>query len=379
MAYKASMRILSFLFIVLFLSVPAYAFQSTQAKQAYVIDFETGQALFDKNADEKMPTSSMSKVMTIYMVFDALKNGSINMDTEMSVSEKAWAKGGSKMFVELGSKIKVSDLLRGVIIQSGNDATIVLAEGLASSEESFAQKMTAKAQDIGMKDSNFMNASGWPDEDHYSTAKDLALMARHTIEDFPEYYKLFAEKEFTYNNIKQQNRNPILYRNIGADGLKTGHTEAGGYGLIGTAVKDGRRVIMVVNGLSDDKQRADESTRLIEWALSNFRNVDAFQKGDVVMRVPVVMGVGEAVPIAVNQDVKITVPKTPSDSYSFEVTYKKPLIAPVKAGDEVGTLKVIIPNGENLDYPLLATQNIGKLGLFKQTLAKIKYQILGKF
>ncbi len=379
MAYKTPMRILSFLFIVLFISTPAYAFQGTKAKQAYIVDYETGQVLLSKNAGEKMPTSSMSKVMTTYMVFDALKSGSINMDTPMSVSEKAWTKGGSKMFVGLGDKIKLSDLLRGVIVQSGNDATIVLAEGLSSSEEEFARKMTSRAHDLGMKNSNFTNASGWPDENHYSTAEDLALMSRHIIEDFPEYYKLFAETEFTYNNIKQQNRNPILYRNVGADGLKTGHTEAGGYGLIGTAVKDGRRVIMVVNGLEDDKQRADESVRLIEWSLNSFKNIDVFKKGDVIVDVPVVMGKSVTVPMAMNQDVKITVPKVPSDSYSFEVKYKTPLVAPVKAGDEVGTLKIIIPNEDNLNYPLIATQNVEKLGLFKNTLEKIKYQLLGKF
>lgn len=372
------MRFIILVLSFLVLSFPAFASKDTTAKQAYVIDYETGQVLLNKNSDEKMPTSSMSKVMTIYMVFDALKQGAITMDTEFNVSEAAWSKGGSKMFVPLGKTIKVEDLIRGVTIQSGNDATIVLAEGLAGSEENFAKKMTAKAHEIGMKNSNFMNASGWPDADHYSTAQDLAIMARHMIEGFPEYYKFFSEKEYTYNNIKQQNRNPLLYRNVGADGLKTGHTELAGYGLIGTAVKDGRRVLMVVNGLASEKDRADEAVRLIEWALNNFTNKDIFKKGDIVTKADVALGKVPSIPLIIEKDIKVTVPKFPADSYSVQVKYDSPLIAPVKAGQEVGTMTIIIPDAENISYPIVAGADVEKLGMFQLTIDKIKRKFLGK-
>ena len=296
----------------------------------------------------------------------------------MRVSEKAWEKGGSKMFVPLGKKIKVEDLLRGVIIQSGNDATIVLAEGLEGSEKSFAAVMTEKAKEIGMKNSNFTNASGWPDPDHYSTAEDLSIMARRMIEDFPEYYKMFSEKEFTFSNIKQQNRNPLLYKNIGADGMKTGHTEVGGYGLIGTAKKNGRRVMMVINGLDSETARSEEATRLIEWALHDFTNVDLTKKGDKITQVPVAMGQVESVSALINEDIKITVPKVPKDSYSVEVKYNSPLIAPIEAGQEIGTFKVIIPDTQTVEYPLIAGEAVEELGLFKRTFSKMKYYILGK-
>lgn len=362
---------------IFFIASPAFAFQSTKAKQVIIIDFETKQVLLAKNETVKMPTSSMSKAMTSYMVFQAIKDGRISMDTEFKVSEKAWEKGGSKMFVPQGGNVKVEDLLRGVIIQSGNDATIVLAEGLEGDETSFARKMTAQALELGMEDSNFANASGWPDPNHYSTAKDLALMAQHIISDFPEYYKLFSETEFTFSNIKQQNRNPLLYRNIGADGLKTGHTEAAGYGLIGTAQKDGRRVLMVVNGLESEKDRADESVRLIEWGLNNFKNITPIKKGDIIAKADIAMGKEKTVPLLIDEDIKITVPKEPKDSYSVQIKYNAPLIAPIQAGQEVGTLEVIIPNSQNLTYPLKTARSVEKLGFFKGTIEKIKRYVRG--
>jgi serine-type D-Ala-D-Ala carboxypeptidase (penicillin-binding protein 5/6) len=247
------MRFFQILFALLLFAAPAMAQvapMETVAREAYIIDAETGQVLFEKNADQKMPTSSMSKTMTMYMVFEALKNGKLTLDQELPVSETAWRMQGSKMFVPLGQMVKVEDLIRGVIVQSGNDATIVLAEGLAGSEGEFAAAMNRKAKELGMINSNFMNASGWPDENHYSTCHDLAILAIALIRDFPDYYKYYAEKEFTYNNIKQGNRNPLLYKNIGADGIKTGHTESAGYGLMASGVRDGRRVVMVLNGMA---------------------------------------------------------------------------------------------------------------------------------
>lgn len=367
---------LTFLFSLL-LSLSAQA-ETTTAEQAYIVDFETGQALLKKNSDTKMPTSSMSKVMTMYMVFDAIKEGEITMDTKFKVSEKAWAKGGSKMFVDLGKEIKVKDLAQGVIIQSGNDATIVLAEGLAGSEERFASMMTDKAHDLGMKNSNFMNASGWPDPKHYSTAEDLSIMAKAMIKNFPDHYKYFSQKEYTYNNIKQQNRNPLLYRDIGADGLKTGHTEAGGYGLIGTATRDGRRVIMVVNGLESEKERAEESSRLIDWALNRFVNMDLLSPNTKIDMAPVIYGVNQEVALKVNEAIKLTVPRAERKNITYTIEYKSPLIAPVEAGQEVGKLIVNIPTMESKSYSLYTAEAVEEVGLFKKAFSKFKNTVLGQ-
>lgn len=370
------MRFLLFLFFAL-IAAPAFAAQATSAKQAYIIDYETGQVLLEKNAEERMPTSSMSKVMTMYMVFEALKGGAITLDTKYNVSEKAWGKGGSKMFVELGKDIKVSDLIRGVIVQSGNDATIVLAEGLSGDEDRFAKAMTEKAKEIGMKNSNFMNASGWPDPDHYSTAHDLAMMSNRIINDFPEYYYFYSETEFTYNAIKQPNRNPLLYRNIGADGLKTGHTEIGGYGLIGTAKNEDRRVIMVLNGLASEAERADEGTRLISWALNNFENVTLAKKDDEITKARVVMGKSDAVTLVVGQDIRMTIPKLDKDKITFKASYNTPLIAPVTQGQEVGVLTISAPDEEDVMVPLYAKENVESLGFFKKTWTKFEQAFFG--
>lgn len=356
----------------------ASATQTTKAKQAYVIDYTTGQVLLDKNSKDKMPTSSMSKVMTSYMVFDALKSGRIAMDSKFKVSQKAWKKGGSKMFVGVDTNITVEDLLRGVIIQSGNDATIVFAEGLEGSEEVFAKKMTRKALEIGMEDSNFMNASGWPDPKHYSTARDLVTMTRAIIEDFPEYYKMFGEKEFTYGGIKQANRNPLLSLGIGADGLKTGRTEIAGYGLIGTAKQGDRRVVMVVNGLDSEADRKSESARLIKWALQNFKNEEVLKAGQEITQAPVEMGVADKVTLKVGKHILLTIPDTVETGYKLSASYNSPLVAPLKAGDKAGKLIITIPNIAPVEYPIYIAQDVPKLGFFMTTVERIKQFIVGK-
>ncbi len=352
----------------------------TIAREAYMIDFDTGAVLMDKNGDARMPTSSMSKTMTIYMAFEALKNGKLTLDTKLPVSEKAWRMQGSKMFVELGSAIAVEDLIRGIIIQSGNDATIVLAEGIAGSEEDFAELMNRKAKEIGMNNSNFVNASGWPDPEHYSTAKDLATLATRVIRDFPEYYPYYAEKEFTWHNIRQGNRNPLLYRNLGADGLKTGHAEeaGAGYGMIGSAMRDGRRVIMVVNGLTDMQSRAQESARLIEWGLRSFDNVKLFSAGDTVDQAFVAMGQVEQVPLVTDADILITIPKAVKNDLKVSLSYKGPLVAPVKKGDQVGTLQIEVPRVGSFERPVFAGADVEKLGFFATTMTKAKLMLGGK-
>lgn len=352
----------------------------TIAREAYMIDFETGAVLMDKNGDNRMPTSSMSKTMTIYMAFEALKNGKLTLDTKLPVSEKAWRMQGSKMFVELGSAIAVEDLIRGIIIQSGNDATIVLAEGIAGSEEDFAELMNRKAKELGMNNSHFVNASGWPDPDHYSTAKDLAILASHMIRDFPEYYPYYAEKEFTWHNIRQGNRNPLLYRNLGADGLKTGHAEeaGAGYGMIGSAIRDGRRVIMVVNGLTDMQSRAQESARLIEWGLRSFDNVKLFSAGDTVDQAFVAMGQAEQVPLVTDADIVITIPKAVKNDLKVSLSYKGPLVAPIKKGDQVGTLQIEVPRVGSFERPVFAGADVEKLGFLATTMTKAKIMLGGK-
>lgn len=362
--------------IVLFLlfAFPALAqgVGETPAREAYIIDFDTGQILFEKNGGERMPTSSMSKVMTVYMVFEALKEGKITMDTEFPVSEKAWSMGGSKMFVEIGNKIKVQDLLRGVIVQSGNDATIVLAEGLAGTEEAFAAAMTRKAKQLGMENSNFVNASGWPDDNHYSTAEDLAILARAMILNFSDFYKMYSETEFEYHGIKQGNRNPLLYMNVGADGVKTGHTEVAGYGLIASGTKDGRRVVMVVNGLESEKQRREESARLFTWALDGFENYKVFTAGQAVENAPVELGKSESVPLVVAQDVLLTIPKLMRDEIKTEAQYSNPLIAPIASGTSVGKMTITLPGQAPLEYELKTGASVEKLGFFARMGVSVK-------
>lgn len=350
---------------------------STIAKQVIMIDHDTGTVLFEKAADEKMPTSSMSKVMTMYVVFQAIKDGRLTLDTTLPVSEKAWRMGGSKMFVEVGNQVKVEDLIRGVVVQSGNDATIVLAEGLAGSEEAFAEALNAKAKELGMNGSHFMNASGWPDPEHYSTARDLATLAARTIEDFPDHYAYYGETEFTYNNIRQPNRNPLLYRNVGADGIKTGHTEAGGYGLMASGTREGRRVILVINGLPDEKARAEESARLLEWGLKAFINVDLYKAGDTVDKAQVVMGKVAEVPLAIERDLAVTVPFAVKNDLKVQVQYDAPLQAPLQKGQKVGTLKVEVPRAPALEVPLVVAENVEPLGFFAGTVAKAKLLLGG--
>lgn len=350
----------------------------TAAKQAIVFDVDTGTVLLEKNPDQQMPTSSMSKVLTAYLIFDALKAGTLSPDDTFTVSEKAWRKGGSKMFVEVNKQVEIMDLLRGVIIQSGNDATIVLAEGLSGSEEAFAGAMNEKARELGMENSNFMNASGWPDPKHYSTARDLGKLAEALIENHPEYYKIYSEKEFSYNDIPQQNRNPLLYQNIGADGVKTGHTEVGGYGLIGSGVSGDRRVIFVINGLESSAARAQESKKLLQWALNSFKNETLVQANAVVGKAEVLLGEQDSVNLTVNEDVELTVPHNADRDIEITTQYEGPLKAPIKQGDAVGKLVISIPNQPDVTQPIYAASDVEAKGFISQTLYKAKTLVLGQ-
>ncbi|HEY8963430.1 MAG TPA: D-alanyl-D-alanine carboxypeptidase family protein, partial [Alphaproteobacteria bacterium] len=322
------------------------------------------------------PTASMSKTMTMYMVFDALKSGKIQLTTMCPVSEKAWRMGGSKMFVEVGKEVSIDDLIKGVIIQSGNDATVVLAECLAGSEDRFAADMTAKARELGMTGSNFMNASGWPDPDHYSTPRDLALLAWHIIKDFPEYYHYFSMTEYSFNGITQQNRDPLLTRVKGADGLKTGHTEEAGYGLIGSAQRNGRRVIMVISGLASMKDREAEGTRLMNWALDSFKLARLYKAGAEVGRAKVAYGTVKEVPLILTQNVDMVIPiRTTSTDIAASLEYKAPIIAPLKKGEQVGVMKVTVPEIGTKEYPIVVGDDLIAKGFMGRTFEKIIHAV----
>ena len=349
----------------------------TIARQAILVDATTNTVLFEKNADQKMPTSSMSKVMTAYMVFEALRDKRLKLDDTLPVSERAWRTQGSKMFVELGNRIKVEDLIRGMIIQSGNDASIVLAEGLGGSEDAFAKKMSERAHEIGMKDSNFVNATGWPDDNHYSTCRDLATLARALILTFPEYYHYDAERDFTYHGIKQGNRNPLLYRNMGVDGLKTGHTEIAGYGLIGSAQRDGRRLILVVNGLPSMQARADEPARLIEWGFREFSAYTLLKPGESVDSLPVWLGQAPTVAAVTGGGLTVTMAQEERRGLKVTLQAQVPVPAPIVKGQTIGKLVITAPGFITREVPLVAAEDVARLGFFGRLGAAARHALFG--
>ncbi|HEY0836472.1 MAG TPA: D-alanyl-D-alanine carboxypeptidase family protein [Azospirillum sp.] len=349
----------------------------TIARQAILIDMTTNTVLFEKNSDQRMPPSSMSKIMTMYMVFEALKSGRLSLEHTLPVSERAWRMQGSKMFVELHNMIKIDDLIKGVIVQSGNDACIVLAEGIAGSEPAFAELMNKKAKEIGLTASNLTNATGWPDPNHYMTARDLSILAERLIKDFPEYYHYYAIRDFQYHGIKQGNRNPLLYRGIGADGMKTGHTDAAGYGLTASAEREGRRLILVVNGLPSMQARADESARLIEWGFREFNTYALFKAGETIEQVPVWLGMQETVPVTVPADLKVTMGRADRPNMKVTLVSNAPVQAPIRKGDPVGKLVISAPGAPAKEVPVLAAADVERLGFFGRAFAAAKYIVLG--
>ncbi|MDR3435459.1 D-alanyl-D-alanine carboxypeptidase family protein [Telmatospirillum sp.] len=354
----------------------------TQARQAIIIDASTGAVLMEKNADDLMTPSSMSKLMTVYMVFERLKEGSLQLSDQLPVSETAWKKNykseGSLMFLPVHAMVRVDDLLRGVIIQSGNDACSVLAEGLAGSEETFAERETKKAREIGLTKSTFKNASGWPVPGHQMTARDLSVLARRLINDFPEYYPIFAEKSFVYNNIKQDNRNPLIWQGIaGADGLKTGHTEDGGFGEVGSAMRNGRRIIIVLNGMTSIKMRAEESERLIEWAFREFEAYKLFKPGETVADAEVWLGTAKTVPAVIAKELTVTLPRTARHDMKVTTSFNGPVPAPVTKGAEIGVVTVTAPGMAPLQMPLLAGEDVERLGFFGRITASLKRIVWG--
>ena len=352
---------------------------NTTASQAIIYDYETKTVIFEKNSKELVSPSSMSKIMTIYYLFKKLKDGEIELTDEFKVSKKAWKKGGSKMFVNVGESVKVEDLIRGIIVQSGNDACIVVAEAISGSEELFAEELNLLGQEIGLKNSNFTNSTGWPDPEHLMTAEDLLTLTIRTIEDFPEYYHYYAEKEFTYSNIKQNNRNPLLYSNIESDGLKTGHTSLGGYGIVVSIKQNNRRLILVLNGLKSSKERAKESERLSKIIINQYFNYLISEEDKIIKNLNVWGGKKKYVGAVPNQKIIVTIPKKVKNNLKMIVKYKLPLTAPIYKDKPIAEL-IVMKNDTNAvlsKFDLYPEVDVEKSSFLAKIYYNFKYLIFG--
>ena len=370
------------------LMAPAAAFD-TVARTAILVDYDTGDVLYDKDADKRVPPASMTKLMTAAVVFELLKKGEITMDTTFKVSETAWKMGGSKMFVELGSEVRVEDLLRGMIIQSGNDACIVLAEGISGSESAFVALMNAKARELGMTNSLFQNTTGWPAENHYMSARDLATIARHIISQYPDYFHFYSEKEFTWSagkgitpdddktTISQGNRNPLLYATPPGDGMKSGHTDEAGYCLTGTEKRGDQRMIMVVTGLSSEKERADEAVRFMDAAFKEFRRLDVFQPGATVAEAEVWNGDADTVALTVAEPLRLFVTPEARQGLKISYSYTAPVKAPIAAGQKIGEMKIEMPGRDTRTVPLVAAAAVDEAGIFGRIANALSLTLFG--
>ena len=353
----------------------------TSAEFAYVTDFASGKVLMDKDPDSPMKPASMAKIMTVYVAFQRIADGSLSLDDTFLISEKAWRKGGSKTFVEVGKQVAVRDLLMGVVVQSGNDAAIAIAEGISGTESGFAEEMNYVARQLGMTNTVFKNATGWPDPDQVTTARDLNILATALIrdfpsQDFPDLYPMFAEKTFTYNGIKQGNRNPLVYGTQGADGLKTGHTEESGYGLVGSALREGQRVVMVLNGMTSMKQRSSESRRLMDLMFREFRQYRFFDKGQAVDRAAVWLGNEPRVDLVLEEPLHLVLSRTDRRRMKMSVQWNDPVPAPVTAGQKIGTLTLDFPD-RTMSYDLTAAKDVAELGMFDRVGEALKFLIFG--
>lgn len=348
----------------------------TTARWAIVEDYDSGATILDKAADERMPPSSMTKLMTLYIVLSRLKQGRLKLTDELPVSTKAWKTGGSKMFVQVGTTVSVEDLIRGIVVDSGNDACVVLAEAISGSEEQFADLMNQTGKKLGLINSHFVNATGWPDDDHYMCARDIATISRDLIAEFPEYYHYDSEKTFTYNKIKQYNRNPMVERGT-ADGLKTGHTEAGGYGLVASTQRGNRRIIVVLNGMATARERFEEGERLTDWAFTNFEDVRLFAAGDVVEEAPVWLGTSPTVPLVGAHDLVATMPRNWRQKGKIQVSFATPIRAPVAKGRPLGHITITGDGLPTWDAPLVAGMDVERLSLPGRAMAVLVHYITG--
>jgi serine-type D-Ala-D-Ala carboxypeptidase (penicillin-binding protein 5/6) len=355
------------------------------APTAILMEATSGSILFEKNADELRAPSSMMKLMTVEVIFNALKEGRIKLTDEFRISENAWRKGGapsggSTMFAAINSKVPVDDLLHGAIIQSGNDSCIALAEGMSGSERKFASDvLTKRARELGLTKSTFGNSNGLPDPDNKMTVRELAKLARHIILDFPEFYKLFGEREFTWNKIRQQNRNPLLNSMTGADGLKTGYTKEGGYGMVGSAVANGTRLIAVVNGLEDPDDRAQEAKKMLEWGFRNFETRTLFAENQQVGYAKVFGGASRSVKLASREPIKVMVPKNGSEKLIARIVYSGPVRAPIQEGQRIGVVRVWRGHNIAVETPVYAAEAIGPGSTMRRAIDGASELVIGMF
>lgn len=359
------LRLMALAGMVLLLPRPALAFD-TNARAAWVYDVSTGSVLMAKDADLPLPPASMSKLMTVYMLFEALRDGRVTMETRLPVSSKARQMQGSTMFLDERDRPSVADLIKGIIVLSGNDACVVVAEGLAGTEEAFARQMTERGKAIGLEYSHFANASGWPAPGQVMSVRDLGTVALRLITDYPELYRNFALREFAYGDraaANRHNRNPLLSLDIGADGLKTGHTAEAGYGLVGSAVQGDRRVVFVIAGLDSEKARAEESERIVNWAFRQFAVREVLPKGETVAEVPVWLGDRGKVALTTADGLKVLVPAGAADGIRAEAVFQGPVEAPITKGTKLGELVVTVPGAVDARLPLLAAEDVGAAGV----------------
>lgn len=356
----------------------------TSAPFAILIDAETGSVLFEKGADALTAPSSLAKLMTAEVVFNEITQGRLSRDEEMMISENAWRRGGapsrtSSMFAPIHSRVRVEDLLRGLIIQSANDAAIALAEGISANERAFAVLMNNRARELGLVKSNFANATGLPDPTQKVTVRELAKLAQHIMRTYPDFYPIYGEKEFTWNKIRQQNRNPLLALNIGADGMKTGYTAEGGFGLVGSALQNGLRLIVVVNGLKTAKDRADEAKKLLDWGFSGFEPRPLFAEGEILGQARVFAGTQTSVDLVGPRAISMLIPRNSNDRISAKIVYTGPVPAPVQEGQRIGTLRVYRGTNVALEVPLQAAETVERGNLSRRAFDAASELIIGLF
>jgi serine-type D-Ala-D-Ala carboxypeptidase (penicillin-binding protein 5/6) len=354
----------------------------TPAKQAMIYDYDAGEMLFCKSCQEPMPPSSMSKLMTVELVFQRLKDGRLKTETTMHVSETAWRQGQkdneSKMWVALNSDVSVDDLLKGIIVQSGGDACVVVAETLGGSESGFAEMENARAKELGLTHSHFVNSSGLPDPEHYMSSEDLVKLSAHIIKDYPDYYPYFAMKDFTWSKIHQDNRNTLVNDNVGVDGLKTGHTDAGGYGIIASALRDGRRLIVVINGMPSERTRIAEARRLLDIGYREFKDYKLFQPSDVIAEADIWGGAKTKVALKVAQPLNVLIPVDSRRDMKVTLKYDMPLRAPIAAGQQIGTVTVSVPGRPDKVVPAVASETVQSTGIFDHMMMGLQMLVFGK-
>ena len=349
-----------------------FSFDSS-AENALLIDFDTNQILYSKNEEKKIYPASMSKLMTLYILFDSLKKGIVTLDDKFVVSRNAYQKEGSTIYAELGTEISVQNLIRGIIVSSGNDACIIVAEALSGSEDNFANQMNFYAEEMGLRNSNFKNSSGLHNDDHYTSAEDLVKISNLLITDFPDYYPYFAERSFTWNSIIQYNRNNILRLDLGVDGLKTGYTSKSGYGVIVSSEKNGRRLIGIVTGLKSVDDRTNEISRLINYGYRGFKSYSVFKDNQIIDYAKVWKGNKNNLPLIVDKDINLLLDIPGRRGINVEYKYNEPIYAPIFKGDVVGSIDIIIPGRKNIKLDLLAGEDVKQVNFFTGFIRSLDY------